>query len=121
MPVSCSEPITLNTLCPQLSAKRSVAFRSVQQQYGDGYLARRQDGINPVMITWDVSTPPMSIEDCQALEAELIANGTRFFLWKPPFEVTEVNWILDPVSWDWTYDSPTLAQISFTLKRWYGN
>ena len=81
MPVNCDPPMSLTSLCPMLNAKRVVTFRTLQQQYGDGYINRRQDGLNPVNITWNVSTPPMSIADCQALEAELIANGAKPFNW----------------------------------------
>ena len=119
MPVPCPGAITLNNLCVTVDATRQVAFRTLQQQYGDGYVARRQDGVNPVMETWNVSTPPMPVEEAYAFENELIALGTRSFGWTPPNETAEKQWILDPVTWNWSYSTGDLASLSFTLKRWY--
>ena len=118
MPISCNF-IELETLCPALGATRQVSFRTLQQQYGDGYMARRQAGLNPLNITWQVSTPPMTIENCQAFEEELIANGTKAYSWTPPFETETSTWVLDPVVWDWNFDTGNIASISFTLRRWY--
>jgi phage-related protein len=119
MPVNCNQAITLTNLCVTPEAKKSVSFRTLQQQYGDGYMARRQDGLNPVNYTWDVSTPLMPIDEALAFENELIANGTGFFNWTPPDRSSEETFILDPVEWEWTWGSDSMASINFTLKRWY--
>jgi phage-related protein len=119
MPSDCTDPISLTNLCVALSARKRTSFRTLQQQYGDGYMARRQDGLNPVAYTWDVSTPPMDFNDALNFEEELIANGTQPFDWTPPGETTEEKYIVDPVSWEWSWQTTDLATISFTLKRWY--
>ena len=115
----CFPIISLSSICPALSATRSVSFRTLQQQYGDGYMARRQDGLNPVNYTWNVSTAPMAVKDCLELEKQLIANGTKPFLWAEPYTTTKETWVLDPVQWDWSYQTEDLATLSFTLRRWY--
>lgn len=119
MPVPCHGTITLNNLCVSIDATKQVTYRTLQQQYGDGYVARRTDGINPVMETWKVSTPMMPVEDVLALEQELIALGPNYFDWTPPNETTAKKWILDPVRWDWDYSTGDIAGLSFTLKRYY--
>ena len=119
MPVDCTAPLTLGTLCVTVDAQKQVSFRALQQQYGDGYVARRQDGVNPVMETWNVTTPLQSYANTQALEDELIALGTNYFAWIPPNETVSKNWVLDPVTWNWSYATGDLASLSFTLKRWY--
>lgn len=119
MPVRCTGRITLDNLCVTVEAQKTTSFRILQQQYGDGYVARRQDGVNPVSEMWSVSTPLMSAEDCLALENELIALGPRSFEWTPPNEPDAKDWVLDPPQWSWTYASDDLAKIAFTLKRWY--
>lgn len=118
MPVSCSQ-ITLNSLCVQVDAKKQASLRTIQQQYGDGYMARRQDGVNPLIEVWQVATPPMPVADVLALDQELITLGTNFFAWTPPNEPAAKNWILDPVTWDWSYQTGDMASLSFTLRRWY--
>ena len=119
MPVNCKGQLNLNNLCPQLGATRQVRYRTLQQQYGDGYMARRQDGLNPVDIFWKLSTPLMPIKDVQDLEAELIANGTTPFDWTEPFGSSSETWVLDPVAWDWTIQTGDMAQLTFNVRRWY--
>ena len=120
MPADCSGTITLANLCVAPSSNKQESFRSVQQRYGDGYTSRRQDGINPVICIWNVSTPPMTLENAEAFEAELVANGVGFFPWTPPGESAPSNWIVDPVTWQISYPSPKHAVFSFTLRKWYG-
>lgn len=120
MPIKCNDnKITLDNLCVSLDAKKSVSFRTVQQEYGDGYVARRQAGLNPVSYTWGISTPPMPFQEALDFEKELIKNGTGFFTWTPPGETDSQDFILDPVKWEWNWQTGDLASISFTLKRWY--
>ena len=121
MPADCSGTITLANLCVAPSSNKQESFRSVQQRYGDGYTSRRQDGINPVICIWNVSTPPMTLENAAAFEAELVANGVGFFPWTPPGESTPSNWIVDPATWQISYPSPKHAVFSFTLRKWYGS
>lgn len=119
MPVPCDAEMTLGTLCVQVSATKQVSVRYLQQQYGDGYVARRQDGVNPLMETWRVATPPMPVANALALEEELIALGSGFFEWTAPNDTEAKNWVLEPVQWDWSYQTGDIASLSFTLKRWY--
>ena len=121
MPIRCNPPISLDNLYVTPAAQKKTAFRTIQQRYGDGYTARRQDGLNPVIETWNVSTPPMPTCDVEALEQELIANGPGFFSWTAPNESTPSNWILDPVSWDWSFQTTDMASLSFSLRRWNGS
>ena len=121
MPVPCGTTISLDDLCVAVTSRKRTTFRVVQQQYGDGYLARRQDGINPINYIWGISTPPMPLQEALAFEAELEANGPTFFTWTPPGETTPENWILDPVAWDWTFESVDFASIAFSIRRWYGS
>ena len=119
MPINCNGKITLDNLCITPQAQKTTSFRTLQQQYGDGYVARRQDGINPVAYTWAVSTPPMPFSDALDLEGELIANGTNPITWTPPGEETAQEFIVDPVAWSWAWADPDNVALSFTLKRWY--
>jgi phage-related protein len=119
MASDCTAALTLGTLCVTVDAKKTTTFRALQQQYGDGYMARRQDGVNPVSEMWTVTTPLQSYEYTQALEDELIALGTGFFEWTAPNESTAKKWIVDPITWTWDYSTGDLASLSFTLKRWY--
>jgi phage-related protein len=117
MPVSCSSSFTLGTLCVSVDATKRTAVRTLQQQYGDGYMARRADGINTLMETWDVSTVYGPIEELQKLEQEIIALGSLSFTWTAPYDKTPKEWVLDPYQWDWRFEAG-LAQLSFTLKRY---
>lgn len=115
----CTTAITLGTLRVDLQATREVAFRTLQAQFGDGYLARRQDGINPVIETWSVSTPPRPITELQSVETELINLAGSFFTWTPPYETGAKKWVLFPNKWSWRYMGDEKATISFTLRRFF--
>ena len=117
--MSCEAPMTLGTLCVTVDATKTTTFRTLQQQYGDGYMARRQDGVNPVNETWSVSTPLLPYENTQALEDELIELGVGSFQWRAPNETDLKRWILDPPAWSWSYATGDLASLSFTLRRFY--
>ena len=119
MPVNCTAQLTLGTLDIRVDAKRKVSFRGIQQQYGDGYMSRRQDGINPVMEQWDITTPVMDIEQAYVLENEIITLGTGSFAWIPPNETEEKNWVLDPIEWEMNYATTDTASLSFRIKRFY--
>ena len=118
MTVNC-EKITLTNLKVRPDARKTTTFRTLQQQYGDGYMARRQDGVNPVNYVWSVSTPPLWIEDAQSFEAELIELGTAPFEWIPPNQQFSETYVVDPPEWSWSWESDQLASIAFQLKRWY--
>lgn len=118
MPVSCTTEMTLGTLCVSVDATKKASVRTLQQQYGDGYVARRLDGVNTLMEIWNVSTVYSDVDALQDLEQEIIALGANSFAWTAPYETEEKRWILDPYSWDWDF-SGDLARIKFTLKRFY--
>lgn len=122
MPVNCTANMTLGTLCVSVEARKSASLRMLQQQYGDGYVARRASGVNTLMEMWSVTTPPLPFEQIEALENEIIALANNSFEWTPPNETATTpvkRWILDPPSWDWSYSSDDLASLSFTLRRFY--
>lgn len=116
MPVNCNSQIDLGTLRVQVSASGQTSQRILATQYGDGYRERRPDGINTEIRRWNVSTPPMAIEQVLILEDELRALGTGAFAWAPPGEEDEALWELDPVEWVRTYQADHLASLSFDLR-----
>ena len=75
MPANCPPINSLTNLCVTPDSKKKATFRTLEQQYGDGYMARRQDGLNPVNEMWSVSIPPDKVENIIAFENELIALG----------------------------------------------
>ena len=121
MPINCNSKISLSNLRVAESSSQQKSFRTIQQRYGDGYTARRQDGINPVICIWNVATPPMPMADAEDLQDELIALGSGFFSWTPPGEDAAKKWILDPPTWDIAYVGPGYAVVSFSLRQWYGS
>lgn len=111
--------MTLSSLSVVVQATKTTSFRYLETQFGDGYRARRQDGVNPIMEKWAISTPAMATDKLVVLEQELEALGTDHFDWQAPDDDTVKKWVLDPIEWKRSYSSNALASISFTISRFY--
>lgn len=114
-----STTILLGSLRITVEAQRSERIRTLQQQFGDGYMARRPDGINTSIEEWQVVTRPLRAADATAMEAEIRALGPGYFRWTPPGETIEKKWVLYPVQWTRRYLSTTWSSLAFTIRRWY--
>lgn len=124
MPANCPPINSLSNLCVTPDSQKVTTFRTLEQQYGDGYMARRQDGLNPVNEMWAVRIPPDKVDNIIAFENELIALGAGSFQWTPPNETPTSpvkRWVLNPPQWEWSYQSAEIASLAFNLKRWYGS
>lgn len=115
MPIRCNSQITLGALAVQVEATGASAVRNLSTQFGDGYRERRPDGINTLIRNWQVSTPPMLLDDVLVLEDELQDLGVGSFAWAPPGEPLG-RWELEPVEWKRTYMADHLASVSFGLR-----
>ena len=111
--------MTLSTLRITPESTKETSFRYLEGNYGDGYISRRQDGISPLNIRWNVTTPNMPADEAEVLEAEIAALGAGYFSWQAPDETAATNWVLDPISWQRNYASTDKASISFSVKRFY--
>ena len=111
--------MTLDTLSVTVDATKTTSYRYLETQFGDGYRARRTDGVNPLMERWNISTPPMDVDKCVVLENELAALGANFFEWQAPDDSQVKKWVLDPIEWTRNYMSNDVSSISFTISRYY--
>jgi len=111
--------LMLGSLKIVVEAQRAERIRTLQTQYGDGYMARRPDGINTSIEEWQVVTRPLRSADADALEAEIRALGGGPFAWTPPTESALKKWVLEPVQWNRRYLSTAWSILSFTIRRWY--
>ncbi len=111
--------MTLGTLQLTVEASKTTSIRYLETQFGDGYRARRVDGINPLMERWAISTPVMPIDKLVTLEAEIETLATGHFSWQAPDDTAAKNWVLDPIEWQRSYASPDLGSVSFSLSRYY--
>ena len=99
MPANCPPINSLTNLCVTPDSKKKATFRTLEQQYGDGYMARRQDGLNPVNEMWSVSIPPDKVENIIAFENELMSwAGHSLDTSKRETTSPEKRWVLDPPS-----------------------
>lgn len=119
MPTSPPTNFTLGNLRIVVEAQRTESIRTLQQQFGDGYVARRPDGINTSIEEWQVVTRPLRSADAASLEAEIRALGGGPFVWTPPTESVPKKWVLEPVQWARRYLSTEWSTLSFNIKRWY--
>lgn len=80
---------------PEYSASKSITFRVLKAQFGDGYKQLVGDGINTLRHDWSLSfTYPT--EDIDVIEEFLIeTKGTEPFLWTPPRGIQDVYRVSD--------------------------
>jgi phage-related protein len=119
MPIPCDAMISLGNLKVALSASPIRTKRVLKAQFGDGYMERRADGLNPWSTTWNMETVPLVEDDWLTLEAYLEALGERPFSWQPPGSPEPLAWALEPVQWQRSTEGP-LCKLRFTIKTWNG-
>ena len=122
MPVQPCCSMTLGSLCISIDGtNKKKSQRYLEQQYGDGYRARRPDGINTLQEMYDITTTPAPVSVVTALENEIIALGAGSFDWQAPDDGASKKWMLDPYQWSWDYKTPSIASLKFTITRYYGS
>ena len=115
-----SLPMTLSTLRVTADVTPEFGYRTRQAQFGDGYIARRLDGLNPLTEEWPVQTPPLLMSNILTLETELKNLGTQPFVWTAPGDTEAKLWFLSPVKWRRVPYGHAYAALTFNIKRYYG-
>lgn len=113
-----SAALTLTGLTTTVEATKTVSMRVLTHRFGDGYAARRLDGINPISEKWSIKTKFDTYTNTAALETKLINLGGNHFQWTPPFESTAKFWIVNPAAWQWQFEGE-LSCLSFNIERFY--
>lgn len=94
---------------------RSTRVREVQ--FGDAYVQRAIEGINPNVRTFNVTTRTLSPNNAKKLQTDLEAtNGQPFYWINPPFEAKMLV-RLWPTEITRTFIGGLKSQLSFTLRR----
>jgi phage-related protein len=119
MPTPCPGYLQLETLEVALSATPTITKRVLKAQYGDGYMERRTDGLNPWKTTWQMETPPLEDGRWQEVEQQLMAFGEKPFYWQPPGAPEKLAWVMEPVQWSRNYVE-NRATLRFTIETWNG-
>ena len=115
-----SAPTFPDILATRDSPGKEVQNRTLEAKYGDGYVQRAGDGINPQIVMWDLTWTNVDITDINEIAAFLDAReGVYPFYWTAPDES-------DPALWVCTegYKKSAINALSATLtakfSRWYG-
>ncbi len=79
------------------SNAKSIKFRSISGQFGDGYQQIAPDGINNKIDSWEITWGGITQAEVTALEAILDVNGTwGIYTWIPTWETASKKFrILD--------------------------
>lgn len=119
MPIPCHDHLQLESLRVALTANATTTKRVLKAQYGDGYMERRTDGLNPWRTTWQIETPPLEDGRWQEIEQQLYAYGEKPFYWQPPGAPEKLAWVMEPVQWSRNHVSDHVV-IRFTIETWNG-
>ena len=75
-----------------IEAEKSVVFREVSAQFGDGYKQVAPDGINNKIDNWNITWSPLSSTELTTVETVLNTNGSWGILsWTPAGESVAKN------------------------------
>lgn len=117
MPVVAS--LQLGELEVAFSASPTRTKRVLQTRYGDGYMERRADGIQPWKTVWQMESVPLEEDRWLELEFQLELLGEKPFYWQAPGSPEPTAWAINPVKWQRNYNE-SLATVRFTIETWNG-
>lgn len=103
---------------PSIGPSKSTTFGVIKATFGDGYVARAEDGINPDADSWDLAWNNTINADADTIEAFFrLKRGATPFLYTMPGETTELQWIVS--GYKRTRPNTTHSTITATFTRDY--
>jgi phage-related protein len=98
--------------------EKSVTLAEKSTQLGDGYKQTMSLGTRPKIITWSITSIPLTFTQYQTVETNLRTwQGVTAFQWSPDNEVTQPREVFFCDQWEWNIQGPNAYQLSaeFTL------
>lgn len=93
--------------------------RTVSTQFGDGYQAIANDGLNPVQQVWDVVIDRASAEAADEIYAFINPKLARVpFDWTPPRQTVVLKWICTTFSRAIT-DQVGVHNLRLRFEQWF--
>jgi len=115
-----ASPTFLNPPPHQASPGRSVTFKVLESEFGDGYEQAAADGINNIRESWDLvwqNEDQVDVDFLTTFFDDLAGHKT--FFWIPPGEVTPKLWRVNE-GYGVDPDAGFSSTFSATFKRWFG-
>lgn len=103
-------------LPPGRQAKKRVVTRIATVQFGDGYMERRNDGLNNIYEEWDVTIPGRTNSEADALEVELAQYAVNPFYWHPLNATPTKKYRIDGGIQRTYHSAPPIASTVFASK-----
>lgn len=84
-------------VAPSLNSAREVDWRVFEAEFGNGYVQRSQDGVNPRRDTWNLVWENLSKTEADAIENFFIGTKcTEPFWWTSPRDSAAKKWVVKP-------------------------
>lgn len=100
---------------PTFATQASIAPRTLENTYGDGYEQRVGDGLNTNKEIWNVVFENIAWSEVLTINGFLKdRKGTEAFMWTPPAE-TELQ--VKCKTWQRSKTSPTTGTLSATFEQ----
>jgi phage-related protein len=101
-----------------VGSSKSNEFRTLENEFGDGYEQSAADGINIEKKTYPLVWNNISQTDADVITDFLDAQGGHLpFYWTPP---NETQALFRCRKWNTNFDGGTTGSVSATFMRWYG-
>jgi phage-related protein len=86
-------PVFTPSVEPDFNSSEDVAFKILENQFGDGYAQRSADGLNNTRRSWSVSWTNVTDAEMSEIYDFLIARGGwESFLWTAPKATGQLRW-----------------------------
>jgi phage-related protein len=86
-------PLNTFNIDAEAKATSSIAYPTIENQFGDGYSQAADDGLNRAIEEWDLSYSFRDATQAAALDLFIATQrGSVSFLWTPPGESVAKMW-----------------------------
>lgn len=105
---------------PSYTPQNTPQHNLVENQFGDGYKQRLEDGLNQLADNWNIPWNCLSNAEARTLIDFMNAHRVQPFLWTPPDELVAKKYICRNLTHNPTANAPGYTDVTVTLEQDFG-
>jgi phage-related protein len=105
-------------IVPGFQSRKAIDHNIKANGFGDGYVQRSANGLNSRKDKWSLVFDAVNNTRADTLETFVNDQGcVTPFLWTPPLEATQKQWIVLPNTFNREFLGPDTSTISFNIEQ----